>query len=103
MLARTGPMSKYAFGALRTIAAEPIPADTVDLYSDTTLFPLFARHEIEVVRKNGNGYVMLTKRGKEALGTYTGATIPVRQSKVRRPVTNRTAAYLRLIRLRKTG
>lgn len=95
-------MSKRAFGALRTIAAEPIPVDDIGLYNDTTLFPLFARHEIAVVRKNGSSYVMLTKAGTAALGEYTNAHIPERVNP-ERPVTDRTSAYLRMIRLRRAG
>jgi hypothetical protein len=61
MLARQG-MSKRAFGALKTIVAEPIPFDDVGLYADTTLYPLFARHEIAVTRKNGSAYISLPQK-----------------------------------------
>lgn len=101
MQARQG-MSKRAFGALRTIAAEPIPLDDIGLYNDTTLYPLFARHEIAVVRKNGGSYVALTKAGTAALGEYTNAHIPER-TRPDMPPTDRTSAYLRIIRLRKAG
>ena len=100
MLARQG-MSKRAFGALRTIAAEPIPVDDLGLYNDTTLNQLFQRHEIAVVRKHNTNYIALTKAGSLALGEYTNAHIPER--KWAGPVTDRTAAYLRIIRLRKAS
>ena len=105
MLARQG-MSKRAFGALRTIAAEPIPADDIGLYNDTTLYPLFERHEIAVTRKNGSAYISLTKEGTAALSEYTNARIPERKygkGEKMRPVTRRTSAYLRIIRLRKVS
>jgi hypothetical protein len=105
MLARQG-MSKRAFGALKTIVAEPIPFDDVGLYADTTLYPLFARHEIAVTRKNGSAYISATKEGVAALSEYTHAKIPERKyhkGQAMRPVTHRTAAYLRMIRLRKAS
>ena len=101
MLARQG-MSKRAFAALRTIAAEPIPVDDLGHYNDTTLNPLFQRHEIAVTRgKNGTAFVSITKAGTASLGEYINGHIPERQHAG--PVTDRTAAYLRIIRMRKAG
>lgn len=100
MLPRQG-MSKYAYGALRDIAREPIPWDDCGHYNDTTLNPLFERHEIEVVRRNGGNYIALTKKGVAAMSEYTQAHIPERKNPG--PVTRRTAAYLRMIRLRRAS
>lgn len=90
-------LSRYQVAVLRKVRIDGINVERIGKYKDTTIYWLFKRGYLYRLKD----MIYLTKEGDDAISSYLNCELPIRKEKA--DITDRTARYLRVVRMRKAS